>query len=463
MSLVIMGANYKSASLEVLEAISFSPEELETELEALRKAEGVEGAVVLSTCNRVEAYVDARTDRYGADALKALFERRLGMPAELDTFYIERGEDVARHLFRVVCSLDSQVLGEAQILGQAKRAFECSLECGCCTEVLAQLFRDALHLGKRVRTETGIGADSVSLSTVAFKVASKEFPDLEDRQVMFLGTGEMASLALPYLLEAKVRDFIVASRSIEHAREFAQACDGHVVRFEDRYEGIAKADIVFCMTASPHAVVEAEPLRRARERYGTAGRKLLFVDEAVPRDVAASCRDVDGVVVYSMDALNVIVDEGMETRMAAVGAVERMALQAERGFLAWMQQRTVAPTVKAMYAKGEAVVAGEFAKAAKLLTRERGEQLSEGELKMLEAYGNAIMKKILHGPATRLKRESDSADSYYYTGSARYLFGLDTFPPGCKPHSCNGHPCLEGKACPQGLASPMGGIAGRGR
>lgn len=454
MSLVIMGANYKSAPLEVLEKISFADAELESAIAELRQAEGVDGAVVLSTCNRVEAYVDARTDRYGTDALRGLFERRLRKPVELGAFYVKRGEDVVRHLFRVVCSLDSQVLGEAQILGQARRSFERSFENGCCTEVLAQLFRDALHLGKRVRFETGIGADSVSLSTIAFKVAQREFPDLENRQVMFLGTGEMAALALPYLLEAGVCDFMVASRSIEHAREFARECDGRVMRFEDRYEGIAKADIVFCMTASPHAVVEAEPLRRARERYGATGRRLLFVDEAVPRDVAVSCRDVDGVTVYSMDALNAIVDDGMETRMAAVGAVERLVSQAERDFLAWMQQRTVVPTVKAMYEKGQAVVAGEFQKAARTLARERGGQLSADELKTLEAYGTAVMKKILHGPATRLKRESETADSYYYTGSARYLFGLDTFPPGCRPHSCEGRPCLEGKTCPNGLVGP---------
>lgn len=463
MSLVVMGANYKSASLEVLERISFADEELDATVSALVQVEGVEGAVVLSTCNRIEIYVDACTDRCGADSLRMLFEQRRGEPVEFGEFYLERGEDVVRHLFRVVCSLDSQVLGEAQILGQVKRAFEFSLEHDCCTEVLAQLFRDALHLGKRVRAETGIGADSVSLSTIAFKVARREFPDLEGRQVMFLGTGEMAALALPYFLDANVSDFVIASRNCEHAREFARACDGRVLRFENRYEGIAKADIVFCMTASRHAVVEGEPLRHARDRYGTTGRKLLFVDEAVPRDVAPSCQELEGVIVYGMDSLNAIVDDGMEARMASVGAVERLALQAELNFLAWMQHRTVIPTVKAMYAKGEAVVVGELEKAAKLLARERGAELSAAELNVLESYGNAIMKKILHGPATRLKKESETADSYYYTGSARYLFGLDVFPPGCNPHSCDGYPCLKGKACPEGHVVSMQPPARRGR
>ena len=355
------------------------------------------------------------------------------------------------------------MLGEAQILGQARAAFERSTRLDCCTEVLTTLFRDALHLGKRVRTETAIGGDSVSLSTTAFKVACREFPDIADRQVLFIGVGEMAKLALVYLVEAGVTDFAVTSRTPDHARAFARECDGFCYAFEDRYEAIAKSDVVFTITASPDPVVEGEPLARARKRVGTAGRKLVFVDEAVPRDVAPSCADVPGVALYNLDALNAIVDDGLAARMAAAGEVERMVAQAEDDFLSWVQQRSVVPTVKAMYAKGEATVARELDKAVRLFERERGVELSDGERAVLEAYGNAVMKKILHGPAVRLKREAEIADSYYYTGSVRYLFGLDTFPAGCSPHACGGHPCLEGGACPQGLAVAPAGFAERGR
>lgn len=452
MSLVAMGANYKSSKLEVLEHISIPPEEINSAVSGLRASKGVDGAIVLSTCNRVEAYVDARTDRLGVDALSAFFEKRLEGSATRGPLYLERGEDVVRHLFRVVCSLDSQVLGEAQILGQAKAAYDRSVELDCCTEVLTKLFRDALHLGKRARTETTIGGDSVSLSTTAFKVARGEFEDLRDRQVLFIGTGEMARLALVYLMEEGVRDFMVTSRTFEHARAFASECDACAIRFEDRYDAIAKADVVFTMTSAHGAVVEGEPLARARKRVGTVGRKLVFVDEAVPRDVAPSCQEVPGVVLYNLDALNAIVDDGLAARMAAVGDVEQLVAQAEEDFLSWMQQRSVLPTVKAMYAKGEATVAAELGKASKLLARESGHELSSAEMRVLEAYGTAIMRKILHGPAVRLKKEAETADSYYYTGSVRYLFGLDTFPPGCSRSSCVGHPCLEGRECPKGLA-----------
>lgn len=456
MSLVAMGTNYKSSKLETLERISVSKDEFDAVVGGLRSAAGVDGAVVLSTCNRVEAYVDARTDRMGADALRAFFAERLGQEPPRNGFYLERGEDVVHHLFRVVCSLDSQVLGEAQILGQTRGAFDRSVSLDCCTEVLMRLFRDALHVGKRVRSETAIGGDSVSLSTTAVKVARQEFSDIADRQVLFIGVGEMALLTLRYLMEDGVTDFLVTSRTLEHAREFATRCDARCYRFEDRYDAIAKADIVFTMTSSPGAVVEAEPLAKARREVGAAKRKLVFVDEAVPRDVAASCCDVEGVSLYNLDSLNSIVDDGLASRMTAVGDVEQLVAQAEEDFLAWMQQRSVVPTVKAMYAKGNATVDGELQKASKLMAREFGRDLHENELAVLESFGNAVMKKVLHGPAVRLKKESETADSYYYTGAARYLFGLDTYPPGCTPHSCESRACLEGQPCPQGFSKAMG-------
>ena len=450
MSLVAMGTNHKSSNLEARERLAIPNDEIDATVERLCSVQGVDGAVVLSTCNRVEVYVDARTDRIGTQALRDFFAERLGTSELPSVLYTERGEDTVRHLFRVVCSLDSQVLGEAQILGQTRSAFDRSVGLGCCTEVLTKLFRDALRLGKRVRTETAIGGDSVSLSTTAFKVAMQEFPDIKDRQVLFIGVGEMARLALTYLMETGVTDFMATSRTIEHAREFARECDARCYAFEDRYDAIAKADVVFTMTSSQGAVVEGEPLRLAREAAGASGRKIVFIDEAVPRDVDASCLEVPGVTLYNLETLNSIIDDGLAARMAAVGDVEQLVAKAEDEFLSWLQQRNVIPTIKGMYAKGEATVGRELEKAAKALAHERGTAITPEELAVLEAYGNAVMKKILHGPTARLKKEAQTADSYYYTGAARYLFGLDAFPVGCKPHKCDERPCLDGLPCPNG-------------
>ncbi len=452
MSLVVMGANYKTMPLEGLECISIAGARIAGALEQLTAFEGVNGAVVLSTCNRVEAYVDARTDRIGADACRELFGEPIGEHVDEvpDGFYIKRGEDVPRHLFRVVCSLDSQMLGEAQILGQAKKAFLQATELGTCTEVLTRLFKDALSVGKRVRTETAIGQDSVSLSTAAFKAVMEEFGDISACSVLFIGSGEMAELTLPYLREAGVKRYLVASRTMEHARSFAASCDGDAIAFENRYEAIAQSDIVFSMTSADVPVIEVELLEKARVDAGTDSRKLVIVDEAIPRDVQPECGELPGVTLHNLETIGRIIDEGMATRIAAVGDVERMTMQAENEFLSWMQQQNVKPTIQDMYAKGSAIVDGELARAMKSFASLRGEELSPEEIELLEAYGSAVMKKILHGPTARLRREAETADSYYYTGAARYLFGLNTFPPGSSPHSRSEMPCAQDGVCAKG-------------
>lgn len=464
-----MGANFRTVPIETLERASLPAEQVPQALEDIASRDGVRGVVALSTCNRVEVYVDALTDRHGAQALKEFFAARVGDEAGVEEgrlpqgFYLERGEDVVRHLFRVVCSLDSQVLGEAQVLGQAKASFRVSDEAGYSTEVLGRLFKDAFSVGKRAQSETAIGGDSVSLSTTAFKAAASEFDDIAGCQVLFIGSGEMASLTLAYLQQAGVTDFIVTNRTRAHAEELARACDARVFEFEDRYEALAKADIAFSMTSASQPVVTAAELNRARRLAGTSNRKLVIVDEAVPRDVQPICADLPGVVLYDMESLNKVIDDGVMHRLSAVGEVEGLVAQAEDEFLAWMQQQNVEPTIRAMYIKGTAVVEAEVERAARTLANLHGQQLDEDELKVLEAFGSAIMKKVLHGPTARLRRESLTPDSYYYTGAARYLFGLDAFPAGCSPHDCVDKPCLKGKPCVRRTGASGGSSEGEGR
>ena len=450
MSLVCMGASYKTAPIAVRERIALAHEDIPAALAELADGNGIKECLILSTCNRIEAYVDAKTDRMGIDALTAFYERRAGVPLPEGAFFLERGMAAATHLFRVVCSLDSQVLGEAQILGQTRGAFEDAVAAGTCTDVLMHLFKDALHLGKRARAETAIGQDSVSLSTTAFNVARRAFPDLPDRRVMFVGAGEMARLASTYLTEAGVNDIVVSSRSREHARALVEACGGRVCADGSFYEELACADVVFSMTSSRECVICADELSAARDRAGMQGRACVIIDEAVPRDVEDACADIDGVRLYNLEALASIVDEGMAERVASVGDVERLIAEAEESFFAWMQQRNVVPTIKAIYAKGEAAVDAELSRAMRSLTSVRGEEVSDDERAVLEAFGSSIMKKILHGPTIRLRKESSSADSYYYTGAARYLFGIETFPLGTHHHAC-GTACRSGLPCPVGV------------
>lgn len=430
MSLVVMGTSYKMASIDERQGAAVPERELIRALASLRNSPGVREALLVSTCNRVEAYVEAKTDRLGTEATETFFRSRMGEAYSERIFYCYRGMEMVQHLFRVVCSLDSQVLGEAQILGQMRLAFMQARDAGACGEVFEKLFRQALHLGKRVRSETQIGSDSISLSTVAHQVARNAVEDLSSCRVLLVGAGEMASLAATYLQAEGVHELAVANRTRENALVFAQATGANVVDWNDLHNQVAASDVVFAMTGSEVPLIRSDELQRCRKSLGREDKPLVLVDESVPRNIDLACGEVPGVKLFDLEALNTLVDEGLARRMAAVPQVERLADEAEREFLEWMQQRLVTPTIKAMYEKGNYTVDTEFAKAMQALEKERGDQLSQQEQEVLRAYGNAIMKKLLHGPVVRLRRESGSADSYYYTGAARYLFGVETYPPG---------------------------------
>jgi len=445
MSLVVMGISHRSAPILARERVAIQDTDAASICHELMASDGIKGAVAISTCNRVEIYVDAKTDRIGSETLQAFFRSRAGVSFNEEDYYLHRGMDAVHHTFRVVCSLDSQVLGEAQILGQMRRAFEVSTAEETCNEVLTKLFKIALNLGKRVRTETAIGGDSVSLSTTALKVARDNVNDLTEATVLVIGAGEMAYLTATYLKEEGVQNLVVTSRTYEHALEFAQEYGARAVPFAQRYNQIAQSDVVFTMTGAPEPIVAELALERARTATQTEGRPLLLIDEAVPRDIDPGCADLPGVELYNLEALSTIIDEGLAVRLGAVADVERMVDDAEEEFFTWMQERLVVPTIRDIHQKGQITVENELIRVKKEMAKVRGGQLSEKEEAVLAAYGNAIMKKLLHGPTVRLRKEASTADSYYYTGSARYLFGLETYPPGMH-HACS-H-CSDERPCP---------------
>lgn len=456
MSLVLMGASFKSAPIELRERLAVPEGQTPAAISWLLGREGVQEALVLSTCNRVEAYVDAQTDRLGSDALGGLFSLLAGCDKPSAGLYLRRGMDVATHVHRVVCSLDSQLLGEAQILGQTRAAFELAQSCGGVGEVLTRLFKGALHLGKKVRSQTEIGADSVSLSTAAFKLACDFSGDIRSARVLLVGTGQMASLCAAYLTDAGVSDLRVTGRDPRHAEQFARERSISWSEYPLRHREAALADVVFCMTSSPDPVIFASELSAAREQAGTQGRPLLMVDEAVPRDVEPGCAELPGVTLHNLESLASVVDRGMARRLAAVGDVERMAGQADEEFFTWMQQRSVTPTIKGIRAKGDLAVRSESEKAARSLASLLGRPLSPQETELLQAYGQAVSNKILHGPSARLRKEAGAAYSYCYTAAARYLFGLDTNPEGRSMH----RPCAGAGLCRAGGCHAEGCPAG---
>lgn len=510
MSLFLLGASYKSAPLPVREALAITPDDVTLCAEALLRERGIDEVVILSTCNRTELYVNAQTDRLAHQALVALCTARLVQAkrgfAESPAWLIEnycyekRGMEVVSHLFSVVCSLDSMVLGEAQILGQTKRAFEMAELHKTCSEVLSRLFKTALSVGKRARSETAIGSDCVSMSTSMMHIAREHCSALQDASCVVLGAGEMAQLSLRYLLQAPVKTIYVASRHYAHAQQVVEqlkaemrisdagtpaagipdagtdvagtptagmadvGTDGagtrqsttptvlQAIDFADRYSYIAQSQLVMSMTRASSFIIAAEELEMARNAHHTAENPtsddpLVLIDAAIPRDIDPACASLPGVQLFDTQHVQHVVDAGLSARMEAVGAVEKLIEQAQSEFLAWMQERSVTPTIKEMYEKGSVVVDRELKRCIKSFENARGQKLSSDECQLLELYGEAIAKKLLHGPTARLRKEAHTSASFYYTVSARYLFGLDTNPPGSGCPHCAHPTCLEGKGC----------------
>lgn len=510
MSLFLLGASYKSAPLPVREALAITPDDVTLCAEALLRERGIDEVVILSTCNRTELYVNAQTDRLAHQALVALCTARLVQAkrgfAESPAWLIEnycyekRGMEVVSHLFSVVCSLDSMVLGEAQILGQTKRAFEMAELHKTCSEVLSRLFKTALSVGKRARSETAIGSDCVSMSTSMMHIAREHCSALQDASCVVLGAGEMAQLSLRYLLQAPVKTIYVASRHYAHAQQVVEqlkaemrisdagtpatgipdagtdgagtptagmadvGTDGAGMRqsttptvlqaidFADRYSYIAQSQLVMSMTRASSFIIAAEELEMARNAHHTAENPtsddpLVLIDAAIPRDIDPACALLPGVQLFDTQHVQHVVDAGLSARMEAVGAVEKLIEEAQSEFLAWMQERSVTPTIKEMYEKGSVVVDRELKRCIKSFENARGQKLSSDECQLLELYGEAIAKKLLHGPTARLRKEAHTSASFYYTVSARYLFGLDTNPPGSGCPHCAHPTCLEGKGC----------------
>lgn len=510
MSLFLLGASYKSAPLPVREALAITPDDVTLCAEALLRERGIDEVVILSTCNRTELYVNAQTDRLAHQALVALCTARLVQSkrgfAESPAWLIEnycyekRGMEVVSHLFSVVCSLDSMVLGEAQILGQTKRAFEMAELHKTCSEVLSRLFKTALSVGKRARSETAIGSDCVSMSTSMMHIAREHCSALQDASCVVLGAGEMAQLSLRYLLQAPVKTIYVASRHYAHAQQVVEqlkadmrisdagtpaagipdagtdgagtptagmadvGTDGagtrqsttptvlQAIDFADRYSYIAQSQLVMSMTRASSFIIAAEELEMARNAHHTAANltsdaSLVLIDAAIPRDIDPACASLPGVQLFDTQHVQHVVDAGLSARMEAVGAVEKLIEEAQSEFLAWMQERSVTPTIKEMYEKGSVVVDRELKRCIKSFENARGQKLSSDECQLLELYGEAIAKKLLHGPTARLRKEAHTSASFYYTVSARYLFGLDTNPPGSGCPHCAHPTCLEGKGC----------------
>lgn len=322
MELVCLGLNHHTAPVSVRERFAVSEGKLGEAAGELRGVAGLEAGVVLSTCNRTEYYALANSGQEGRRQLRAYMDKHAGGDVGSEHLYAREGGDVARHLCRVVSGLDSMVLGETEVFGQAKRAYQSALEAGHTAGELNRLFQKAFGIGKRVRTATGIQEGQTSVGSVAVDLAEKIFGHLRESRVMVIGAGEMSRTTAQSLLSRGAHSIFVTNRSFERAEALAKELDGEAVRFDDWQRVLIEVDVVVSSTGAPHAVVTREDIERVRR--GRKFRPLFLIDIAVPRDVEPEVGEIEEVYLYDIDTIEQIAGEGRERRTAQIVVCEKI-------------------------------------------------------------------------------------------------------------------------------------------
>jgi glutamyl-tRNA reductase len=417
--LLALGASHKTAALAVRERIALTEHAAEPLLRELTGHEAIGEAVALSTCNRTELYLMVSDPVEAESAVLALLARRAGMrPTQLlDGIYALRNCDAARHLYRVSSGLESMIVGEAEVQGQVKRAYEAALAARTTGPMTNKLFRAALVTGKRVRTETAIAAGRASVASVAVDAAQDALGDLTARHVLLIGAGETAELTARALHDHGVTTMFIANRRRDRAIALAQQFGGSSGSFDALPAELARADIVISSTSSPHALLGAEELAVVTAERGS--RPLLLVDLAVPRDIDAACAELPGVTLLDIDGLQAQVRRHISVRQVEARRAEGIVEEEIQAFAGWLGSLEVMPTVTALRERGDEVVAQVLAE-----NEGRWESLSERDRKRVEALAKAIAKRLLHEPTMRAKG-FDAAHRHARLQLLRELFGLE--------------------------------------
>ena len=417
--LLALGASHKTASLELRERIALPTGRAARVLAELTEHDAIHEAVALFTCNRTELYLITADAVEAENAALAILSRQAGLrPTELlGSLYSLRGAQAVEHLFAVTGGLDSMIVGEAEIQGQVKRAYEMALVEGVSGPVSNRLFRDALAAGKRVRTETGVARSNVSVSTVAVQLAGDFLGELSERRVLVIGAGENAELTARALRDRGVETLFVANRRYDRALGLAQRFGGRAVTFDDMPRELEAADIVVTSTGAPHQILGREELEFVAA--SRMGRPLVLIDLAVPRDIEPSVRDCPGIALYDMDDLQRAVARNMDAREAEAAEALVLVREEVARFQDWMASLEVVPTISALRRRADEVVEQVLRE-----NESRWETLSPADRERVEVMARAVVSRLLHEPTVRLKDRS----SYHYLHTIRELFGLDPEP-----------------------------------
>lgn len=422
MHILVVGLNYKTAPVEIRERFAFSEQEL---AKALRQYQGMKGileCVILSTCNRTELYAVVDQMHSGEDFTKIFISDWFQMKQDefKDYLYIKREEEAIHHLFEVTCGLDSMILGETQILGQMRDAWQKSGEIGTSGKIFNTLFRQAVTFAKRVHTRTSIGQNAVSVSYAAVQLAKKEIERFASKRVLIVGAGKMSRLTAKHLDELGVDELMVASRTLERAEQLAMEFNGSAYTMEQLADCLKRADIVISSTGAAELVISKAMVEQAmKDRPGSV---MLMIDIAVPRDLDPELVQLDSVLLYDIDDLEGIIQSNLEQRRKEAIKIRTLLIQEVNQFKEWFATLEMIPVVSALRKKALLIQEETMRSIERKIP-----DLDEREKKVLRKHTKSIVNQLLKEPILQLKEMSGTEESAKALELISKIFGLQEF------------------------------------
>ncbi len=420
MYILLVGLNHKTAPLELREKMAFSNKKIPVQLNKLYNMENIDACAIISTCNRTEIYAVSADKKKGFLDIEEFIKNECSLnDVEIkEHLYIKSFYEAVKHLFSVAAGLDSMVLGETQILGQVRESYEITLENKTSNGILNTLFQQAITVGKKVRTETLIDHNAVSISYVAVELAKNFFHELEEHKVLVIGAGEMSRLTAKHLVSNGVSTVMVSNRSFDKAVEFAREFGGEAVNFSELFNRMHEADIVISATGARHYVIRKNNILNIMKNRSS--KNIFMIDIAVPRDIDPLVKDIPGVKLYDIDELQYVVDESLEKRKKAAFIAEKIIDTEVEEFFRWMSTLFVVPTIVALREKAEDIKENELKRAYNRLGT-----LTPREKKIISSMTNSIVKQFLHFPITNLKKFAVENQGYLYSEIVQNLYDLD--------------------------------------
>ncbi len=420
MNIIVLGLNHRTAPVELRELLAIPDSRMGEALARLRAYPGVKEAMFLGTCNRVEVYAVVEKGEWGFRKLEDfLVAIHFSLSSEdlLPHLYRYSDAEAIAHLFRVSASLDSMVVGEPQILGQVKAAYELALTHRSSGVILNKVVKKAISVGKSVRTNTRIGEYAVSVSYAAVELAKKVFSSLKQQVVLLVGAGEMGKLAAQHLVNHGVKEVLLTTRNHHRALTLAERFQGQAVPYEQLRSTLPKADIVICATGAPHFVITKDDIEAAVHQR--RNRPIFLIDITVPRNIDPAVKDVDNAFVFDIDDLKAHVWHNQDERLKEAAIAEKLVKEEVGSMVAWVRGLEATPTIMALRKKAEDIKKTELEK-----TFNRLGELSEKDRGAIEGLASAIVNKLLHGPLVTLKAEAQSQNGFAFIEVARRFFEL---------------------------------------